>query len=813
MKKGSDRPFEISRRDFVRSCAVGAAGLFSGSGLLARTASGALAVQSGSAHRAIPLNQDWLFGGKLNEAGLQPGFDDAGFERVNLPHCVTKLSWQKWNPAEWEAEWLYRRHFTLPPDLKHHRIFLHFDGVMVGATPVVNGHALPKHLGGYLPIQYEITPLFSAGENVLAVAIDSRWSNTPPEGSTRGPKSVDYLEPGGIVRPVSLRAVPQIFISDVFAKPVKVLDSGRRVEVECSIDAAAVPARPVRIDATMRDGSRVVARASRSLRIEKPGQTSVALVLEKLGNVKFWDVDQPKLYDVSVTLSADHGMLHEYGTRIGLRDARFDLDGFFLNGRRFQIFGLDRHELFPYVGFAMPRRVLRRDAEMIRHTFNCNFVRCSHYPQSEAFVEACNELGLMIWEELPGWQYLGDATWRERALRDVKGMVRRDRNHPAVVIWGVRINESRNNPELYRKTKHAADALDGSRPTSGTMTPSSKRNYLQHPDNWIQDVFAFDDYEAKPDGTVKIAKPLPGVPYFITEAVGQFNYAARRNFNAIYRRAGDVRLQMAQAILHAQAHDRGAGYPRMGGVVAWCAFDYGSLMNAYNEVKCPGIADIFRIPKLGASYYMAQVEPRIRPVIEPNFYWDFGPETPNGPGKHVAIFSNCERLDLFIDGKRHATVYPDRRSFQHTEYPPFFTDLSLDGSGKPELRIDGFVGGRRVLSRSFSSDPSKDRFLLSADGIRLAGDGIDAIRLELKVVDRHGALRLFAGGQVNLEVEGPGEIVGDNPFDLTATGGAGAVWVKATKCEAGHIRITAAHASLGKASVEITVLPSGCREA
>src|ERR1035437_8142262 len=121
----------------------------------------------------------------------------------------------------------------------------------------------------------------------------------------------------------------------------------------------------------------------------------------------------PRLYEVIVTLFVDDQPLHDYRTRIGFREARFEVDGFYLNGRRFQIFGLDRHELYPYVGAAMPRRVKRRDAEILRHEFNCNFVRCSHYPQSEAFLDACDELGLMVWEELPGWQYIGDEADRK----------------------------------------------------------------------------------------------------------------------------------------------------------------------------------------------------------------------------------------------------------------------------------------------------------------------------------------------------------------------------------------------------------------
>jgi beta-galactosidase len=804
LERGRRETVGMSRREFVRNCAVGATALVSVAPLLAKEKPAtALAVRPGSVSGLIPLNEDWLFGGRFKEGALQPAFDDAAFERVCLPHCVARLSWQKWNPEEWEAVWTYRRHFTLPEDLRDRRVFLHFDGVMVGATPVINGHALPKHLGGYLPFQYEITDALAARENVLAIALDSRWSNTPPEGSPRGPKSIDYLEPGGIPRAVSLRVVPRVFISEVFAKPVNVLEGGRRVDVACAIDASVLPRGPVRIEAALVDGSRVVTVASRSLRVEKTGRTDVALTLANLGNVKLWDVSTPKLYGVRVALSIGDKQAHEYRARIGFRDARFAADGFFLNGRRLRIFGLDRHELYPYLGFAMPPRVLRRDAELLRHTFNCNFVRCSHYPQSEAFVEACNEMGLMIWEELPGWQYVGDAAWKERALRDVREMVRRDRNHPAVVIWGVRINESANDPELYRKTMAAAEALDGSRPTSGTMTRLSTTG-------WVQDVFAYDDYHARPDGSVDIAKPLPGVPYLVSEAVGQFNYAARKGFDLTYRRAAGVELQMRQAIAHAQAHDRGAAYPRMGGVVAWCAFDYGSLINSHNGVKCPGIADIFRIPKLGASFYMAQVDPRIRPVIEPNFYWDFGPRMPSGPGERAAIFSNCDRLELFVNGRRHSTIRPDRANYPHTRYPPFFADLRMAGTGKPELRIDGYVGNSRVLRRSFSSDPAKDRLLLSVDGPDLAGDGIDAIRLEFRAADRYGAARPFVGGKVTLEVKGPGMLAGDNPFDWEASGGVGAVWIKAAKCASGRITVVASHPSLGAASVKINVSSAPC---
>jgi beta-galactosidase len=382
-------------------------------------------------------------------------------------------------------------------------------------------------------------------------------------------------------------------------------------------------------------------------------------------------------------------------------------------------------------------------------------------------------------------------------------MVRRDRNRPSVVIWGVRINESHNDPELYRRTRAIAKSLDPTRDTSGTMTPDSLKTWRTE---WHQDVFAFDDYHAEPDGSVGILPPLPGVPYMLAEAVGQFNYNVQHPaFDAKYRRAGDVALQQQQALRHAQAHSRAANYPRCAGVIAWCAFEYASLMNAFESIKYPGVADVFRIPKLGASFYLAQVNPKVQPVIEPNFYWDFGAATPSGPGKRAAIFSNCERLELFIAGRHHATLNPDRAGFPHIAYPPFFADLEVDGAGKPELRIDGYVGEKLVLSRSFSSDRSTDRLQLHAEDNELIADGTDATWLTFGAVDKFGALRPFVDGDVHFTLTGPGRLVGDNPFALADNGGSGAVIVQTVAGRSGRIHVTVTHPHLGSAMATINV--------
>jgi beta-galactosidase len=796
-----NNPARISRRHFIRGCAATAA--FSPAVLSWGRTRTSTAHPSGPAQHVLPLDQDWLFGGKFSPAAIESAFDDSQFARVTLPHTVTPLSWQNWDPESWQDVWIYRRHFSVPQDFKDHRLFLHFERAMASATLTLNGESLEPHAGGFLPFDREITNLVREKDNVLAVSVDARWLNVPPAGSPRGPAGVDYLLPGGITGSVELRAVPAIFLRDVFAKPVDVLNSNRHVQITCRVDAAVQLPASIRLSAALRQNQRTIATVSQSFSVEKPDQ-EFEITLTNLLGVQLWEIDHPHLYDIEVTLAVDNRPLHRCATRVGFREARFALDGFYLNGRRTQLFGLNRHELYPYVGFAASPRLLRRDAEILRHRFNCNVVRCSHYPQSEAFLDACDELGLMVWQEPPGWQYIGDESWQDLAVRDVEAMIRRDRNHPAIIIWGTRINESRNDPELYKRTRAAANALDDSRPTSGTMTPSSRAAWQTE---WAQDVFAFDDYHAAPDNTVGILDPVEGFPYLVAETVGQFNYSAGKGFNMKYRAAGDIGEQMSQALYHAQAHSRAADHPRIAGVIAWCAFDYASLMNAYNNVKCPGIADVFRHPKLGASFYLAQVDPIVRPVIEPDFYWDFGPSTPSCPGDHAAIFSNCDRLEVFLDGKLHASLQPDRTGFRHLKHPPFFADLKLDGASHPELRIDGFVGDKLVLSRSFSSDPKTDRFSLRADDDALVGDGIDSTRLAFAVVDKFGAPRAFASGSVSIHIYGPGVIVGDNPFKLDENGGSGAVLVKTIARRAGKIRIEAEHNVFGVKVVEIQADP------
>lgn len=784
----------VTRKKFIQDCSMSVIAAAAASSLVSCIVPKSTSGPKISG-RVLPLDENWLFGGKFEESMLNSGYNDKSFERISLPHCVTRLSWHEWNPADWQSMWIYRKHFSRPSDVQDMRAFLHFDGVMAGATPIINARKLPAHLGGYLPFKYEITDAIK-DENELTVIVDSRWSNVPPEGSEQGAKRIDYLEPGGIHRSVRVEFVPKIFISDVFAKPVNVLQSNRSIDVTFTIDAAVLLKDNMELRVEVKKNNHLIATIRKPLHIEKEGLLTDTVSISNLSNIELWDIDNPVLYNIETTLFFNKKPLHNHNSRIGFREAVFKNDGFYLNGKRLQIFGLNRHEIFPYAGFSLPDRIMYNDALLIKKEFNCNMVRCSHYPQTEAFLNACDELGLLVWEEIPGWNYIGDETWKAFVLRDVKDMIIRDRNHPSIIVWGTRINESPNEIALYRKTKALAKSLDDSRPSSGTMTAHSTKD-------WDEDIFAFDDYHADPVGSVGLLPAIKGKPYLFSEAVGQFNYAEGKGFNCMYRRDAAPKIQQLQAIYHAQAHNKAAGMPDVCGLIGWCAFEYASLLNSYKAIKNPGIADVFRIPKLGASFYQSQCNPQLKPVIQPNFYWDFGSKSPMGPGKDVAIFSNCDRLEVFINEQHYSTLAPDRKNYSKLEYPPFFTDLEINGNGCPELKIDGYAGSKKILSRRFSSNPKEDKFVLETDDHELNGAIVDATRVVCYVADKYGSKRPFSGGSVRFSIEGPGIIIGDNPFNLEESGGAAAVWVKSSGQKSGTIIVYATHSVFGKQKAEI----------
>jgi beta-galactosidase len=805
---------KLSRRQFLLAGGAGAATLAT-TAVLGR---GATAWAAGAAPAAAPAGQrsgpaadtrsfddGWLFG-PSTPGSTAPGFDDTSLLTVTLPHDVATLSWREWNPSAWQQVWVYRKHFDAPKDSRGMRVFLDFDAALTSSTVTVNGSEVGGRAGGYLPLSCEVTGLLRPEDNVVAVTLDSGFNiDVPPDRpAPYQPSSVDFWQPGGIYRNVTMRMVPAAFISDVFAKPTNVLDAAsRQLVAQCTIDASATPTGPCQVRVDVLDGDRPVASATVPVNVTD-GQSTVTATVGDLQGITLWDVADPRLYNVVATLLVDGRPLHDYSTRVGFRQATFTLDGFFLNGQRVKLFGLDRHQFFPFAGGAMPDRVQRHDVETLRQELNCNFVRCSHYPQSEAFYDACDEMGLMVWEEIPGWGYFGDSAWQAAAQRDLQDMIVRDRNHPSVIVWGAMPNESGSHAAQYTAWNDLAHSLDDSRQTGGDDTgfnPAERAAFEF-------DVYSHHDYSFHigPDGR-KVPDLSPptdaaGKPYLVCEAVGTLSGPA-----IFYRRTDPQWVQQGEATAHARVQDISYSDDRYCGVAAWSGFDYESGSgNQYQGVKYTGVVDVFRQPKPGATIYQSQVDPRTKPVIAPAFYWDFGPTSPVDQLGPAMICSNLDRLEVFVAGAHFATATPDTADYGSLPYPPSFVDFSsVSGEGHPELRIDGYLGTTLVASKSFSSDPSGDSLAVTADDAQLVGDGTDATRVLFRAVDRYGAPRPYVTGDVSLSVEGPAALVGDNPFAFADAGGVGAVWVRTVPNSPGTVRVTVTHPTLGSGAVTMTV--------
>ncbi|OXM69093.1 glycoside hydrolase family 2 protein [Amycolatopsis vastitatis] len=787
--------WRLSRRRFL------AAG---GAALLGAAVTGSAGLAA-AGPETVRLTDFWLFG-RYADGGADPDFDETDLDPVRLPHCVTPLSWTGWQPSSWQDQWLYRKHFTVTPAMTAERVRARFDGVMTNATVSLNGRVVATHEGGYLPFEVEL-PEVVVGDNVLAVVVDGRWAlDVPPNlPRTAGPSVIDFYQPAGIYRPATIGTVPRTRLADVFARPVDVLSPARSLHLTCELDTTVALGEPLQVTASVRQAGLELAQGATEVAPMPVGTKTVEFDVGGLGAVRLWDVEDPALCDVVVTVRSGPRVVDQRVVRTGFREARFTPDGFFLNGRRLKLFGLNRHQWYPFAGGALPDRVQRRDAEILRRELNCTMVRCSHYPQSSAFLDACDELGLLVWEEIPGWGRVGDDAWQRQNLKDVAGMVVRDRNHPSIVVWGTRVNEAAGSTDLYLRTGRLARQLDPSRPTSGALATTTGAR-LALPPGTDEQVLAYNDYTARRGAPFQLRPPRAGVPYLVTESIGTLAGARA------YRRTDAPATQHLQAELHAKAHDLAAADDRYCGLLAWCAFDYPSgWQRSVGGSKFPGVSDIFRIPKPAAAFYASQGDPLVRAVAEPGFAWDFTAQ-PTGPGPGATIWSNCDRLLLFLDDRPAGEARSRRADFPHLRYPPFAADLTVPRGRRPQLRIDGYVGERLVVSRRFSGDRSHDVLSCVPDDPGLRADGADATRVVIAATDRFGTLRAGTAGRVAVTLTGPGELVGDPTLDFGATGGAAAVWLRPFAGPPGTLVLTARHDTLGTATATVTT-SAAAREA
>ena len=732
--------------------------------------------------RRVSMNSGWLFHRAVTAGDTEVSFNDKEFVPVILPHTNKLLPWHSFDDAEYEFVSTYRRYFQMPTGAHGKRILVDFEGAMTASTVWINGHRLGEYKGGYTPFSFELTPhLQWHGDNVLTVHLDStERSDIPPFGY-----EVDYMTFGGIYREVSLRIVPMIFFENIMARAVDPLSPSPGLDVECFFEKPSGPLEGMQLEAALRDGEKVLASLSADLSIHAAAADSFSQVLrlEHLSGIELWDVDRPKLYEVHVRLLRGGVVQDHDSRRIGFREARFTPQGFSLNGRIIKLCGLDRHQTFPFVGGAMPARVQRRDAYILRRELKCNIVRTSHYPQSRHFLDACDELGLMVLEEIPGWQHIGDQAWQDVAVDNVGRMIRRDWNHPSIILWGVRINESKDDHDFYVRTNALAHALDKTRQTGGIR--SNLHSEL------LEDVYTNNDFGFP---LHEVVAPL----YLNTEFVGH-TFPTRSTDNSARQREHTLR--------HARIHDQIASEAGFSGGIGWCAFDYNTHSNfgSGDRICYHGVSDIFRLPKPAAGFYKSQCDPQEEVVLEPAFHWARNDED---TGFTVAmVCSNCDHLKFFLDDgngfQQIAEADPDRRQFPHLRYAPFFVPFDKKAIRNwGDLRIDGFIQGKQVISKTMSGRGVDRKFEATADDHELIADGADCTRVVFRVTDEFGSIRPIANDPIVFELSGPADLIGDNPFALVA--GTGAVWIRARQ-RPGTVVLRAKHPRLGSQRVVLTL--------
>ncbi len=561
------------------------------------------------------------------------------------------------------------------------RIFLQFDAAAHIATVYINGQERMTHSCGYTAFRVELTDDMKDGSVDVAVRLDTTENpKIPPFGFV-----IDYLTYGGIYRPVWLDITDRNYVSDIFVYTPDL--NTAVVEFETVEDEGTKHERIILIKDS--EGRIIAESKSRGNRAEI-----------KIDSAKPWNLDNPQLYTYRVELenvedergnagNSGKSSVNLSGKEVsfGFRTAEFKQDGFYLNGEKIFLRGLNRHQSYPYIGYAAVDSLQKEDARILKEELACNAVRTSHYPQSQAFIDACDRAGLLVFTEIPGWQHIGDDVWKKQAVENTKEMILQYRNHPSVILWGVRINESQDDDEFYAKTNALARSLDPSRQISGV------RNIEKS--NCLEDVYAYNDFSH--DGSnsgVKAKKKIlrPGQmdkPLLISECNGHM--FPTKPFDK-----WEVRQE--HALRHARVMNDAIASGEHAGIFEWCMFDYPTHRDfgSGDRVCYHGVLDGFRNPKIAAAVWSSQGENC--DVLEVSSSMDIG-DYPAGQLGDVYVFSNADTVKLYKNGQYVAEL--NNRPYNALKHSPLLVD---DTVGELLKVNEGFSGSKeRTIHRCLIS--------------------------------------------------------------------------------------------------------------
>lgn len=612
-------------------------------------------------HR-LYLNDDWLFTEQFEDSLMAPEYPENTLQPVRLPHTCKETPFHYFDESLYQMVSGYRRHLLIPKNWQGKRILLTFEGAAHDSTVFCNGKKVGEHHCGYTAFTVDLTDNVLYGQdNLLCVRLDSRENlNVPPFGYV-----IDYMTYGGIYRDVRLEVKEKVSLSDIFVHTAIDFRSSPVTAQITSEITLTESDKNVTIRQYYMPKSTAAAQESWRLLCEQTVSTDVSCDKEfsltaTITAPLLWDTEEANLYILKTQLYQDNTLLDETETTFGIREAVFKKDGFYLNGRKLRIRGLNRHQSFPYVGYAMPKSMQRLDADLLKKELGLNAVRTSHYPQSHYFLERCDELGLLVFTEFPGWQHIGDDSWKAQAVANAEDMIRQYRNHPSIILWGIRINESPDDDAFYEKTNAVAHKLDPSRPTGGVR--AMKKSHL------LEDVYTYNDFLH--DGEMPGCDPKKKVtsdmekPYLISEYNGHM-YPTKAFDNEERRSEHTIR--------HANVLDAVAGQPDIAGSFGWCMFDYNTHKDfgSGDRICYHGVMDMFRNPKLATNIYACEQEQT--PVLEITSSMDIG-EHPGCNRGNIYILSNADSVKMYKNDRFIKEYLPGMSPYKHLKHGPILID-------------------------------------------------------------------------------------------------------------------------------------------
>ncbi len=733
------------------------------------------------------------------------------WEQVSLPHTAN-IEPLVIKGKQWQGTCWYRKFFTLSHTMEGKYIMLKFDGAMQVAEVYLNGQKLMTHQGGYLPFCADLGEHLKFGkENVVLIRLNNEDNPEVPPG-----KPVDELDfniYSGIYRNVWLIVKNKLNISDpveagrvagggIFIRYPEVTDSLATLNVQVDVDNkySREQETEVKLNISDKNGNTIAGTLSGQVIIAKKSNHCFNFSLQ-IKDPSRWSPDNPTLYSVKAIVLKDGTPVDSITEKTGMRTFNISPAGFEINGQALFLRGINRHQEYPYVGYAISDNANYRDAYKIKKA-GFNIVRLSHYPQSPAFMDACDKLGLMVIDAIPGWQFFGDSVFRENALRDVREMLRRDRNHPSVVLWEASLNESDMSVSFMQKAHHA---VHEEYPGKDVYSCGWK--------DTVYDVFIPARQHAKPPCYWN--KYTSQKPIFIAEYGDWEYYAQNAGFNQKdyqnlsdeernsrqTRENGQKRLAR-QALNFQEAHNSNM-QGRAFGDANWLMFDYNR--GYAPDIEASGIMDIFRLPKFAYYFYESQkdaVNPSHResfsiPVIHiANFNND-----PSFP--EVKIYSNCDEVELLVNNHSLGKKFQDSNvNSTWLKHPPFSFYLNKFVPGK--LVAKGYISGEEVISetRYTPGIASSLKVWIDESNRSLQKGKNDLVFLYAAVTDNKGTIVPDADNTVTFQVNGDTQLLGRNPIEAEA--GIATVLLKAGNL-GGHVLITA-HSkglTLGKTTIII----------